>query len=332
MVRNQTIDIAKFFAALLVIAIHTSLFEDVNGQLYFWFNRVLCRLAVPFFAATTGFYLCRAIYRSGSKAVFRQWKKQFRIYMVWSTLYFLFLLPMWLQDGYMSWGNLVGYLKGMVFSGSYFHLWYILDVLYALPVFYIVVWFCGPRCWFFLSVVLWIICAAGYAYSPFFPSFCHPFLDIVCCDFAIVKAQFVILPILLSGGVMCRCMPQLSSLLGKGKKQMALVVSAVLLVVEAEMLFTNGQEDGTRIIMILPVTFFLLFFLQDIGCGKLPTNIPFGGLSLLVYCFHPMVCLPFNNMGIGTIAAFAASCACSILFAYMMVCLKNKINKCPTAN
>lgn len=71
MVRNQTIDIAKFLAALLVIAIHTSLFEDLDGQLYFLFNSVLCRLAVPFFAATTGYYLCRAICKSGSKAVLR---------------------------------------------------------------------------------------------------------------------------------------------------------------------------------------------------------------------------------------------------------------------
>ena len=71
MVRNQTIDIAKFLAALLVIAIHTSLFEDLDSQLYFLFNSVLCRLAVPFFAATTGYYLCRAICKSGSKAVLR---------------------------------------------------------------------------------------------------------------------------------------------------------------------------------------------------------------------------------------------------------------------
>lgn len=252
--------------------------------------------------------------------------------MIWSVLYFLFLLPMWIQDGYMSRESVVGYLKGMVYSGSYFHLWYILDVLYALPVFYTVVRFTGPRFWLVLAVVLWLICAAGCAYSSFCSSSLRPLQDIVCCDFALVKAQFVILPILLSGGVICRCMPQLSKIFGNGRIQIVLVVSIVFLLVEAEMLFVHGQKDATRIVMLLPVTFFLLFYLLNIRCDKLPTNIPFGKLSLLVYCFHPMVCLTFNNIAIGTIAAFAASCACSILFAFTMICLRNTIGKWLKAN
>ena len=63
--RNEVIDFATFVASLLVVAIHTALFKDVNKQLYFVFNELICRLGVPFFAICTGFYLYKAIEKNG---------------------------------------------------------------------------------------------------------------------------------------------------------------------------------------------------------------------------------------------------------------------------
>ena len=56
--RNATVDVAKFVAALFVVGIHTSLFKDVDASLYFVLNQIVCRLAVPFFATCTGYFLC----------------------------------------------------------------------------------------------------------------------------------------------------------------------------------------------------------------------------------------------------------------------------------
>lgn len=57
--RNKYIDFVKYVASILIIAIHTSLFKDYNEILYFAFVNVICRLAVPFFAISTGYFMTR---------------------------------------------------------------------------------------------------------------------------------------------------------------------------------------------------------------------------------------------------------------------------------
>ena len=90
--RNNTIDFAKFIAAFLVVAIHTSLFSDVNQTLYFVFNELVCRLAVPFFAICTGYYLCLSVNNGQFNKVWKQEWKLIKIYALWTFLYFLFLI------------------------------------------------------------------------------------------------------------------------------------------------------------------------------------------------------------------------------------------------
>lgn len=100
--RNNTIDFAKFIAALLVVAIHTALFRDVNQTLYIVFNLVVCRLGVPFFAICTGYYLCKKTKNSQRFLIWKQEWKLVKIYALWTVLYFLFLIPNWIDIGYLS--------------------------------------------------------------------------------------------------------------------------------------------------------------------------------------------------------------------------------------
>lgn len=51
----QFVDFLKFFFCLCVVAIHTTVFSDIDG-----ISAVL-RLAVPFFFITSGFFLGRKI-------------------------------------------------------------------------------------------------------------------------------------------------------------------------------------------------------------------------------------------------------------------------------
>ena len=55
--RTNSIDLFKFVAALLVVAIHTEPFRDINDTVNFVFSQILCRSAVPFFAICTGYFL-----------------------------------------------------------------------------------------------------------------------------------------------------------------------------------------------------------------------------------------------------------------------------------
>ncbi len=55
--RLFSIDLAKFIAAILVIGIHTRPFCEISKICDFYFVEIICRLAVPFFAVCTGYYL-----------------------------------------------------------------------------------------------------------------------------------------------------------------------------------------------------------------------------------------------------------------------------------
>ena len=55
--RNTTIDLAKFIASLLIIGIHANIGSDINDTLRFLVVDILCRLAVPFYAVSTGYFL-----------------------------------------------------------------------------------------------------------------------------------------------------------------------------------------------------------------------------------------------------------------------------------
>ncbi len=90
MKRNTVIDLAKFVAAILVVAIHTYPFSDISKELDFFFVHTLCRLAVPFFAVCTGFYITTAFDIDGNakcmSPVWKSMRKVVKMYLGWSLL------------------------------------------------------------------------------------------------------------------------------------------------------------------------------------------------------------------------------------------------------
>lgn len=55
--RNYTIDFFRVIFAILIVALHTSPFSEINFHLYYFICHIFSRLAVPFFAAVSGYYL-----------------------------------------------------------------------------------------------------------------------------------------------------------------------------------------------------------------------------------------------------------------------------------
>ena len=53
------IDIAKYVSALLVVCIHTFPFYEVSVRLNAYWIQTVCRLAVPFFFVSSGFFFFR---------------------------------------------------------------------------------------------------------------------------------------------------------------------------------------------------------------------------------------------------------------------------------
>ncbi|MCH5174293.1 MAG: acyltransferase [Prevotellaceae bacterium] len=316
MQRNNTIDIAKFIAALLVVAIHTALFRDVDDKLYFIFNELICRLGVPFFAICTGYYMYKQIADSGWNGIVKQEKKLLKIYGLWTVLYFLFLLPNWIQIDYLSWENVVGFCKSTVLTGSYYHLWYVLYVIYALPVLYIVLKYAPSSLWVWIAGILYFVNALKYGYSELLPKPIANCISFVDSGYALLGAQFVVLPMMLCGSYLA----YQNKKHGLKPNLFCLILSFVLLIIEGFVLksYVDHDKAVSRIFMILPTAYFLFATLLEIS-----VNAPFANMlskmSLIIYCVHPMFCRYIGDVIKSSVWGFVFVCiaSCVVSFVWM---------------
>ena len=88
--RINSIDIARLFAAILVIAIHTQaimwLSDRANGSI-----QILTRVAVPFFFCTSGYFLQKGYLRKDCSAISGTLLKLIKVYVFVSLAYFAFI-------------------------------------------------------------------------------------------------------------------------------------------------------------------------------------------------------------------------------------------------
>jgi len=126
-VRSAGIDYFRMAAAFMVIAIHIAPFSYWNRDLDFLLTYCLFRVAVPFFFMTTGYFVLAPYVKSG----FRR-KRSFYKFMVKNTALYLAVtalyLPLTIYSGNLPQG-FFGWMKGLLFDGTFYHLWYFPAVL-----------------------------------------------------------------------------------------------------------------------------------------------------------------------------------------------------------
>lgn len=122
------VDVFKFAMAVFIIVLHTHPFYGVNQRLNFMAD-VLCRVAVPYFFAATGFLLEKKISNCGTdiRKILRDYiSRILKLYVVWTAVY----LPIIVYTKIINCERGVTYalftfVRDFVFCGSYAHLWYL---------------------------------------------------------------------------------------------------------------------------------------------------------------------------------------------------------------
>ncbi|MEI5990933.1 hypothetical protein A5881_002438 [Enterococcus termitis] len=127
---NNGIDLIKYAAAILIICFHCErVIQD--PMLHHLFKNVLCRVAVPFFFISSSYFVRRG--QSGSPSYLKRYlRSSVQSYLFWSLIY----LPigfMWIQENYSLGAELypVALLAGLVYTGTYYHLWYIPAMIFG---------------------------------------------------------------------------------------------------------------------------------------------------------------------------------------------------------
>lgn len=164
------IDIFRWAAAFLIVAIHTSPLASYSETGDFILTRVIARVAVPFFLMTSGFFLLGGSRRetgrlsAGGRGEEKLWRFLQKTAVIYGAAILLYL-PLNIYNGYFSGGGLPGkILKDFLFDGTMYHLWYLPASMLGA----VIAWYARKRMGYpgalLLTAVLYIIGCFGDSY------------------------------------------------------------------------------------------------------------------------------------------------------------------------
>lgn len=284
--RYSTIDFIKYIASVLVIIIHTHPFMNICSSLEFISVNIISRMAVPFFAICTGYFLS-----SKYKSVNNQcswllhWKKMIIIYFIWTVVYLIRLIPNWISSGWFSIYAFIDYAIATLFSGSYYHLWYILSVIYAIPLFIVCLKKLDKKSIICLSIILWGIKALSYGYFQWLPQSIIIIFNFLEKISGLRDAVLCILPLMLLGNCIKNQKVKSNIFYIVG-----LIASSLIYFAEIFVLKYLGQEHFSFIFSIFFVSFFLFNILLKLNIN-IKSNISYllGKASMIIYLIHPLI-------------------------------------------
>lgn len=324
--KNNVIYLLKFIAAVFVMLIHTSIFSNENTLL--WQFDAFLRLAIPFFAVCTGYFLAikgtSNNYLSNVKPIVKQLFKLVRIYILWTVIYLFVLIPKWIETGWFSLMAFVDWGISIFTSGSYFHLWYLLYLIYALLIIMVLFRFLPIKKYPIFITILYAIEVMQYGYRKFLPE-----------SLSLIARIFDILPCLSSA---TRILPfvMLGIYISKQKEESIYKlitkfgVSFILLVIERNFLLNSGQISVSYIMFTLPTSYYaalIAFKSRKLSYVDMDLSV-LGKMSTYMYLVHPLVNEIIAIIDINSeLIKFMISAGVSIISAYLLVFAKNKFNR-----
>ncbi|MED0962250.1 acyltransferase family protein [Bacillus paramycoides] len=154
------IDITRVIAAILVIAVHTDpLFHYSQDGNYFLVS-VLARIAVPFFFVTSGFFFASKVrinysFKEDLPQVIPVISRLIKLYVIWTLIYFPLQMLIWVKSG-ESWRYWLVYLQKAFFEGSYYTLWYLSALIFAMAFSFVLFKLCKPKIVLGITLMLFV--------------------------------------------------------------------------------------------------------------------------------------------------------------------------------
>ena len=135
---NDAIDIMKFIASILVVALHTDAFINVNAYLFNFVCNGFSRLAVPLFFISSAYFLYLPNPNKLSKDRALNYAKRIAIlYLSWFiiSLPITFFNKLYLNT-YPLGERIFRYLRSFIFSGGFSGAWYLTACIFCSLLFY----------------------------------------------------------------------------------------------------------------------------------------------------------------------------------------------------
>ena len=136
-INYNSVDLAKFLCAILVVSIHVAPFGMSDDKLLRLFNygiqNCFSRIAVPIFFVASGFFLYRntSLENFSMKPTEVYIFKLIRLYLIWTLIYSPFRIKLVMESKQGIVHGIFSYCRDIVFTGSYTHLWYFPALIFS---------------------------------------------------------------------------------------------------------------------------------------------------------------------------------------------------------
>lgn len=276
------IDSFRIIATFLIVAIHTSPLTTYSVDGDFIFTRIICRIGVPFFFMTSGFFLFQKnTFDSGKIVVFL--KKTFQLYFIAILIY----LPINLYNGYFSMDHLLpNMIKDLFFDGTLYHLWYLPAAMMGACIAWFLVKKLGYQKAFVLTILFYVTGLFGDSYYGGIEQF--SFLK------NFYSSIFQLMDYTRNGIFFAPVFFILGGMIGKEKRKLSLkgnligfLLSMSAMLGEGLLLHTlNLQRHDSMYFMLLPCMYFLFSMVSSWKGSRAPL---LRMSAMVIYIIHPMM-------------------------------------------
>lgn len=330
----SNLDVARMVCALLIVMIHTSAARNTHPLVQFYLEDVIARIAVPLFFAISGFLFFGKLKIENGRIVrctenhrklIRYTNRILCLYLSWSLVYLcLVKIPRWYRTGWWGLHAVKDAIAAVAFAGTHYHLWYLLALIYAVPVLFFLLQVISIRKMVGFVALLWLCECLTYSYSWVgveniaFVSILEGRIPIT------FDALFRAIPLLTMGAY---------TALKPGRKEISFfgfATAFALCAMEATLLrqFSPNDSKFSYLLFTPFLAYMGINWLVSVRqCGLSDgTCRAFRHLSEIVYCLHPLV-MDFvcSYICVSGFWLWGIVTAASLLLAWGMMQLKQAI-------
>ncbi|MDR7079133.1 serine/alanine racemase [Neobacillus niacini] len=321
---NNAVDVMKFICAILVVIIHAPPLYSYNETANFILVEIIARIAVPYFFVCAGYFFFKKINMQNEKIEknitnFNSVKKYIihllTIYAFWTVFFLLWWVPLWYKGGYLTFANMKGYVISIFISGSYFHLWYIVALIYGMVFTFLLLRFVQMKVVIATAVIFYLIGTFAYSYSWIFNDniLVENFIKIYDSLGSVSVGFFRTFPYLLMGIVFAKYRIKITLTLSA----ILSVICLILVGLEVLLLDTSGGSRFSYVLLTGFTVFFIFNTVSKINLNNSTLYPLLRKMSSIIYFVHPM----FININGLIFSQYFSNKNSAILFCSVIVCV-----------
>ncbi len=278
------VDLGQFIAALCVVLIHSGQLSAWQ-PLHFGIKSLLCRLAVPFFLVTTGFFF-RERMETSADYPRNYFKRLLKNYLFWSLLYLPYaILFIQAQNIPLQWYP-AALLGALLYTGTCYHLWYFPGLAVGLSL-TLLTRNRKRLAVFGIAIVLYTFGSLETYSSYIQPTVLNEIYQSYKSFFYTTKnGWFYSFMFVFLGFVLSEC--QSASWVAKGTLK-KLLFSLSLMLLEGILIYVNQGDDKNFLFSLIPVSFYLSAWLLQQNKKSSKSFFLSRSYSQYLFYLHPLI-------------------------------------------